>query len=586
MSETNGSQQKEKATKVRRKPEQESVLTPTFAAGRHSTSGDLWDRNQPGTGLLQRQCACGAHTIAGGECDACRKKGEAGFLQRVAVRSMPGNTTPPGLNKGQAAPRLEGQPFPELDFDHDFCRVPAHTVTSPVQPGDNQGMRVQTNILHRQPVTNHFSPGFPVLQRYDSFEHAQLGDNAAGAQNLTIRGISVSMGEVNALADFYEHPQDLMDANPTELRQLVRLIRQQRANPDSVSEGDWETATGGRYTELAERNSAHFAPQNAALAPPQASTPTSGQDHRSVWIMHHRQALTLARHAALVDNEAVRQDVLNEARVVNSFADHYLSDAFSAGHLFNKDDVMTIIQNNLSQLSEDQLDRLFSTVATTVFNQHRDLISQYEADIPGPWWPNLNSAGRFQSLLEGIYQQRPSVVHNAIVKAAHDELNTWPGGVPVENDYATWNLSGDDSLATSPETQHWAQEAIATARANLETALEPRSMRPNELDEMVEHVLTYFPRPTSDSTTMIHQLLERVTDPQGGMAAAISQVLSSQIRVVLEAVVAEGSIRPVVSPAERQRQAENERQMRLLRRVFIDQDPEAVNWFIRGLTGI
>lgn len=55
MSETNGPQEKQKATKIRPKPEGESVLRPTFAADRQGTNGTLWDRDQQGSGLLQRR---------------------------------------------------------------------------------------------------------------------------------------------------------------------------------------------------------------------------------------------------------------------------------------------------------------------------------------------------------------------------------------------------------------------------------------------------------------------------------------------------------------------------------------------------
>ena len=38
-------------------------------------------QSPPPSGLLQRQCACGQHTAAGGECAACRQKRQ-GALQR------------------------------------------------------------------------------------------------------------------------------------------------------------------------------------------------------------------------------------------------------------------------------------------------------------------------------------------------------------------------------------------------------------------------------------------------------------------------------------------------------------------------
>src|SRR5260370_5981133 len=45
-------------------------------------------------GLLQRKCACGEHTSAGGECEECRQKRE-GTLQRAAVNTASTRSVPP-----------------------------------------------------------------------------------------------------------------------------------------------------------------------------------------------------------------------------------------------------------------------------------------------------------------------------------------------------------------------------------------------------------------------------------------------------------------------------------------------------------
>ena len=76
MSDVNNSSQNEKAAKVRRKPERESVLTPTFAVARQTTP-DRHQSQPSGGSLLQRQCSCGKHTIGGGMCEECQQKGEA-----------------------------------------------------------------------------------------------------------------------------------------------------------------------------------------------------------------------------------------------------------------------------------------------------------------------------------------------------------------------------------------------------------------------------------------------------------------------------------------------------------------------------
>lgn len=80
--------------------------------------------------VLQRTCACGKHTLAGGECEECRKKRE-GTLQRAALRSSSIDAVPPVVHEALRAP---GQPldaatrtFMEPRFGRDFSNVRVHT---------------------------------------------------------------------------------------------------------------------------------------------------------------------------------------------------------------------------------------------------------------------------------------------------------------------------------------------------------------------------------------------------------------------------------------------------------------------------
>lgn len=83
--------------------------------------------------LLQRKCACGRHTVAGGECESCHQKRLA--LQRQSLSSMAergtGGEVPPVVHDVLCSP---GQPldpatraFMEPRFGHDFSQVRVHT---------------------------------------------------------------------------------------------------------------------------------------------------------------------------------------------------------------------------------------------------------------------------------------------------------------------------------------------------------------------------------------------------------------------------------------------------------------------------
>jgi hypothetical protein len=87
-------------------------------------------------GLLQRKCACGQHTIAGSECEECRRKRE-GTLQRASINVAPVNSVPPIVHDVLNSP---GQPldagtraFMEPRFGHDFSQVRVHTDTTAME---------------------------------------------------------------------------------------------------------------------------------------------------------------------------------------------------------------------------------------------------------------------------------------------------------------------------------------------------------------------------------------------------------------------------------------------------------------------
>lgn len=141
MSKTKELTSKDKQTRVRSKPKQESVLTPTFAASRH-VNGSGWDEHQAqGGGFLQRQCACGTHTIDGEECDACRQKHASGFLQRPALNSM--------SDRSQAVATDEVQKFSGSLFTYNFSQVPAHTVGSPPESPRLLGKQPVMSVLNK-----------------------------------------------------------------------------------------------------------------------------------------------------------------------------------------------------------------------------------------------------------------------------------------------------------------------------------------------------------------------------------------------------------------------------------------------------
>lgn len=84
-------------------------------------------------GVLQRKCACGTHSMAGGKCESCRKKNLS--LQRKfqdsGLRAQHSDAVPPIVHEVLRSP---GQPldlatrdFFEPRFGHDLSQVCVHT---------------------------------------------------------------------------------------------------------------------------------------------------------------------------------------------------------------------------------------------------------------------------------------------------------------------------------------------------------------------------------------------------------------------------------------------------------------------------
>ena len=170
MSETSGSQEKQKAVKARQKPEPESILRSTFAA-RQSTNSISWNRNGQGSSLLQRQCACGTHTIGGGECETCQRQHNSNFLQRMTPSSSNQESQQrmqASVEKGEIAQTNIIASHPT----YEFSSIPIRTTS-----GGRQHLNTGTPSIQlvRQSNMTHKTVGYTnIVQRLDS--HDTLGN--------------------------------------------------------------------------------------------------------------------------------------------------------------------------------------------------------------------------------------------------------------------------------------------------------------------------------------------------------------------------------------------------------------------------
>ncbi|MFI9386607.1 DUF4157 domain-containing protein [Kutzneria sp. NPDC052558] len=347
---------------------------------------------------------------------------------------------------------------------------------------------------------------------------------------MTVNGVDVSYGEGIAMGDMFRDSTALFAAPDTEVKELTKLIKDDRADPGvKVSNEQWNTATGGMYSELARDNEEHFAPSDPALVTPSG---TGKRDHKAYWERFHGEALF-----------AAQKGDKNKALVINAFADHFLTDAFSAGHLINKPDVMDRFDKALRARPNDLAALLHNVAEQSFKGPVKDLFSQYETKdkYKGVFHPNINSASRFEELLKAIWAKMPSVVLNLAADAAHATLNATSGGIPVSNKKGrTWNLTGDKTL--DPVNRDIIREAVAQSQLNVLDA--HNAIGPIDLPGNFARVWDYVPRPKAAGVTQIKKAVDDNTDPSSPtlLAAAVRRI-TSDYKVLLDEIVKRGDLR-------------------------------------------
>ncbi|HVT13899.1 MAG TPA: DUF4157 domain-containing protein [Fimbriimonadaceae bacterium] len=358
-----------------------------------------------------------------------------------------------------------------------------------------------------------------MVQRYDTDEHVMFGGPIGKQQTITIKGVKMEYGDVIAMGDFFANPDEILTkADPKTLQAVVDLIHKKVKDPNSVGDADWERVTGGAYVDLALKNDAHFAPSDPSLMP---ADPTKTEDHKALYAKYHEQALKLAQ-----------QHKRDEALAVNAFADHFLTDAFAAGHLFRKKDAMALFRKNLG--GKKGVEKLTEEVAKLAWADPgvSSLMSQYETvETHYGFHPDIDRESRFASFLQGVDEAMPEAIENAIAGVMHDHLNTV--GVDVENGQgAKWKLSGDEHL--NVESLKYARQAVARSQQDILDALKDKPPK-----DATANVWKLTPHPTASGMKTMKQDVARFLDPTMQTSiVAIADYVKSHIHVMLNKAVA------------------------------------------------
>lgn len=346
---------------------------------------------------------------------------------------------------------------------------------------------------------------------------------------LKVNGVALDYGVGIAMGDLFETPEQMANASAEELKALSDLIKREKAG-GSVSTEEWQKATGGRYLKLAEKNVSHFAPPNKDLVTPSAAG-AAAANHKTEWEKHHKAAL-----------EAAQAGDKDKALMINAFGDHFLTDAFSAGHLINKPDVMEAFKSQLkldakgeeftkeSQKFFDEVAKdAFTGSVKTEFSKYETVKTYYGVH------PDIDSPSRFSQLLQAIHKEEPDLLANAVAKGVHDKLNTLPGGLPVENAKSdAWQLSGDGTL--NAKTKEIALKAVAQSQLNV---LSRHGVTgPLNLADLNKKVWDYTPVPSKAGAEQVVDAVKKGTEiDSADLKKAVVKLIQDNYLLIIDELV-------------------------------------------------
>jgi hypothetical protein len=342
---------------------------------------------------------------------------------------------------------------------------------------------------------------------------------------------------------------------------------------------DFEDATAGRaegegYMDLNKANEGHFAPPKDPKAA--AESAREGKDHKSLFERHHRRALDEAKEANSGDvgksgdpadagtslpggvdpssgsssAPAKEPKVPDHAKATNMFAAHFLTDAFSAGHLVNKGEVMARAEEGWGKMKSEgwwialsKENSFTKTVAQRVLADGKVQGKLENMQLKVVAWGDITSE-RFSQLLYLMSSFKGETFFNLFARVVHDVLNE--EGVEVKNSKGrTWKAFGDEKLNT--ESLEIGKEAVAESEKNLEEAA--KTVGQLDYQAMFQRVWDYVPQPTEKGQEFIDKVVKQFTDAND--PATVDRVVAlsiKEIEIAISELKKEGRLRPKPDP--------------------------------------
>lgn len=196
------------------------------------------------------------------------------------------------------------------------------------------------------------------LRRFASTEHVEIGVRALPGQTATIFGYGpIPIGELIAISgDYFESLQQIQDVahQGASGRAEIDCARHKVTVGGTCTDPTAEAAVSSRYEGLAARNWTHF-----------STGSPSGQSNRDLYIDYHTRAIQSAWLAGM--SPLTVQPAFPEA--LEGFGLHYLTDAFSAGHVRTP---RADLRSHWNGIYPDFADHLITMIACYMASYLRD----------------------------------------------------------------------------------------------------------------------------------------------------------------------------------------------------------------------
>jgi hypothetical protein len=345
--------------------------------------------------------------------------------------------------------------------------------------------------------------------QFDTPGHIGGGDSVPG-ETVNVRGIPFTAGELAALVDFVGDLSILQDRNVFTFEQIARMHQLLEMGVEDA--WAWDEATGGLYSREAQDNEKHFAP----------AAGDGGQNFRDQFIDYFAKALV-----------AMGQGDRDGAKLLSYTAEHYLQDAFSAGHQLAAKDVQSNVDDVMWLPSDG---KTAPEIAGRVFAQKSAVISRYDA-VYGSLVPVELGLKQFTVLaIAGALWKGNAGVGDAVRRFVHEQLAK--SGVEVTSlaHPTPFLLYGDHDLGApeSARSVEVMQHALAETRALLNRGAADEGAAKTIA---TTHFERHCPMPTAKGRTAIETAMESGTADQRKIVDAVVDSLCGQIEDVMHNIV-------------------------------------------------